>query len=116
MKNTTLLTLLSVTVMSLFVALSSPAQTLKPGGPPMAPYPAPIRPAPTQPLPATPAAVIQKQAPSGTVQAVPPGPGETSRTNQPTVAMNRQPIFTNHLPVFTNRMPVLTNRMPVLTH
>jgi hypothetical protein len=46
MKNKILRTLLSLTVISLLVVLNTPAQTLKPGGAPMARDPAPMKPVP----------------------------------------------------------------------
>lgn len=69
MKNKKMQMLLSLAVMSMLVVLPAPAQTLKPGRPPIYPpqpapvQPAPVQPAPVQPAPETPAPGAPNPAP-----------------------------------------------------
>lgn len=51
MKRKITRALMSATLMSLLVVVNAPAQTLKDGGPPVAPHAAPSQPAPSQPVP-----------------------------------------------------------------
>lgn len=83
MKNKITRTLLSATLMSLLVDLPAPAQTLKPGGPPVAPYAAPIQPLPSQPMPSNPVPALANPIAPRIIPGLPVGP----KPVQPKIAL-----------------------------